>query len=142
MEEPSAPVHARSMVTVSPRSCPDSSATRAVISLVVLAISRRVWPSFSYSTRPVPASIRTALAAETLGTAFSARTTGRPHNSSAPARTAKKNRFNICHLLLSVDGNSMRRLFTFVSREFFTRRNPPRLPLSPAFPASSPAAFR
>ena len=53
-------------VTVISRSSPPcSSATSAVISLVVLAMRIRRWGSFSYSTCPVSASIRTQAVAET-----------------------------------------------------------------------------
>ena len=47
MEEPSASVSAGWIVTAASRSGVDSSATRAVISLVMLAMSRFSWAFFS-----------------------------------------------------------------------------------------------
>ena len=68
MEEPSVKVASRLTVTMSER-FPSRMATRAVMILVVLAIS--IFPSAfcSYSTRPLSASTRIAAEAEVL-TAF------------------------------------------------------------------------
>ena len=61
-----------------------SSTTRAVMILVVLAMSIRRLPLWSYSTCPVSASISTA--AEALVDTPHARTGVRHHHSASPTR--------------------------------------------------------
>lgn len=83
MEEPSVMCSCRT-VTSSPGDA-RSSTTRAVMILVVLAMSIRRLPLWSYSTCPVSASISTA--AEALVDTPHARTGVRHHHSASPTRS-------------------------------------------------------
>ena len=85
MEDPSAMWAAVTVMTCD--GSPSSRATSAVISLVVLAMSIRLSPFFSYSTCPVSASIRTQAVAET---STASATAGMHVSTASAAHSAAK----------------------------------------------------
>ena len=98
MEDPSARVHSFWMVTALSRSEVDSTATSAVISLVMLAMARSSWAFFSISTRPLSASTKMAQDAETPGVPAPSADSGSQVRHSRVAATAAKTRFIQHHL--------------------------------------------